>query len=174
MKTIYFDKEISSKTIKALMKELNELKVINNEKIYLYFTSAGGYVDASEVFIDFINNLYPYKDNLIMVAGGFLMSAGLTIFLNTKTKKRFMDYDTLIIFHIATSEIDFRDNQKEESINSVNLKSLEDMKKKYLEWSKNCGLNTKEFKKLKDGEDLIFRASRLKTICTKLGLEIVN
>lgn len=172
MKTIYFDDEIHYESVTLLIKKFEELKLVDDEKIYLYFSSNGGIIDDGKVLIDYINNSW-FRNNLIMVASGVLFSEGLNVFLETKTKKRIFD-NIMILFHIPTSFIDYREEQNSESTTQVQKKQLEKMKKEFLVFCKQCGLSKNEIEKLNKGEDLCYTESKLKDICKKLNLEVLE
>lgn len=129
-----------------------------HEKIIIYLNTTGGSCNTSEVMCDIINN-NPERFELIAMNG--ILSAGFTLFFGAKCSRRIM-MNTAGMIHQGNQEFTLNDNLKPTYAIDVAWKKR--MKKEHLqgiEFVKSIGLNKKELKKYKRGDDVYFQYERL-------------
>lgn len=153
----YFDDEISTETVNALISVLHV-----HEEVHLYFTTTGGDVDAMGVLIAYLNLR---KDNISVFLTDRIISAGTDLLVLCKCEVVLTDYLDLITFHSAGRLVhSHRKEQWDVNIIKEQDSLINEVKyKKYLK----LGLTEKEISRIKKGKDVILYRkdfSRLKLL----------
>lgn len=179
MRTIIFNDEISKKTVKHLISEIEgkdglvKQQNVDNEKktehkkiqIKIYFTTAGGSISEAKILIDYINKL-PKNYEIELIASAEISSSGFDIFFRTKCKKRIIK-DTVSVLHLAQTW--FRSNEmlNKRSADVFIHKELKKANERDLKFYLAIGIKPEEIKRMKTGKDIYLNYKRLKKILTK-------
>lgn len=141
----YFDSEITKESVQSLIDHLHGCPQID-----LYFSTHGGEMTAMKVLIKFLNNhpdINVYLTDLIASAGTFL--------LTDYTGNLFLDEGLeLILFHLGDRPVEgqFR---KTTFNTQILFEQLQEENNKYVNKFKELGLNSKEIKRILEGDDVI-------------------
>lgn len=95
-RTIIISGEINEQIAKDVCNQLLLLESINDEPINLIISSNGGHVDSGYLIFDLINFIQP-KVNII--GSGWVVSAGVLIFLSGEKKNRYCLPNTRFMIH---------------------------------------------------------------------------
>lgn len=167
MKLIFND-SLTSETVFNLISRIEQFsEEDNNNEIMIYFTSSGGYLEASDVLIDYINNRCKYRSKIKLIGSGNIESAGCEVMMFCKCKKDLLPSASAMIHlpYISCKEKEVKrwifnseyhknlfkviDHENEEKLakicafNYLNKKQVESLKK-----GKDIYLNNTEFKEL--------------------------
>lgn len=150
--------QIKGKLDFDLLDRFTECVNQEHEKITIYLNCTGGSANVYEIMNDIINK---NPDRFELIAMNGILSAAFMLFFKATCSKRIM-MNTIGMIHQGNQEFTLNDNLKPTYTIDVAWKKR--MKKEHLqgiEFVKSIGLNKKELKKYKRGDDVYFQYERL-------------
>ena len=141
-----------------LLTKVTEVVNSDSEKITIYLQSGGGYVCVCQVLLNIING---NKDRFKLIGFESLCSAGFEFFVKAECEKELLPY-TLGMIHQHQRKVTLNNNLK--PTYSDGEASMERVKK-YTKpedeiFIKQLGLNPKELREYKKGNDVYFQYDR--------------
>ena len=156
MKYIYFNEELTAKSIVELINKITENSVI-------YFESIGGEVPAANVFIHFTQTT---TLDITLVATWKIESCAMDMFLFSKTKKVVLDC-VFGLIHTVSSTIETRDINKKDELSMFYITNAEKINSEKWNRYTEMGLNKDLYNKYYLGDDLIISVDTLKEMAEK-------
>jgi len=151
--------EVNYDMFNILIKAYNSRK--EDERIYIYFSSTGGFVDVAEAIIDFINK---DPDVFDIIFYGEVFSSGMYILLKTTCHKSILN-DTRGMFHYSFQEMNISEGGKPSSDYDIfTLKEMKASKLGKINYLKTTPLSEREIACIKRGKDVYFSYQRLSEI----------
>lgn len=95
-RTVIISGEINDEMAKEVCNKLLLLESLNNEPINLFISSQGGHVDSGFYIHDTINFIKPEVN---IIGSGWVVSAGVLIYLSGKKKRRYSLPNTRFMIH---------------------------------------------------------------------------
>ena len=95
-RTIIITGEINDKVAKEVCNQLLLLEAMGNEPITLFISSQGGHVDSGYYIHDMINFVKPEVN---IIGSGWVVSAGVIIYLASKKENRYSLPNTRFMIH---------------------------------------------------------------------------
>lgn len=160
MHALYINGSIDSDTVSTFFTEFNKFPV--DEQLLIYITSDGGYSAVGDTITNLINK---NANRITLIASGFIESAAFNIFFFSKCKREIL-LDTVGMVHYARCSIEITQNGK--PYTDGGKMDLHELKRSapstFERLKREIGLNTKELKLIKEGEDCYFSYPRLKQL----------
>jgi len=168
---ILFYSAIDIESIEGLMRNLKEYQdksACNPTKIKIYMSTPGGDISLSEAVADYINNIFAEGMNIEIVCVGQISSAGLVMLLELDCPVRLLS-PSFAIFHLATRDLDYRDQLSLFSSTNYKKDMLEYYNNKMLNKLKDLGVNKDRLERVERGEDILFNIEELKQLLKNKG-----
>lgn len=162
-KTIIFDGvlDIGNEQFLELFEVFDALEETKYQITFL-FSSIGGTTTGEYWFVHYFNSLRNLN-NITIIPGHFVGSAGLIFFLKAKCKKKYV-IPTIGMAHLLNFDVSSRDNKDVYSYDYLQNKQVEADNKKELVWYEKIGITKQELEKIKRGRNFNFDLKRLKQL----------
>lgn len=162
---ITFDSEINAESIGAVMDNCQKyIKIDENSKILIYFSSGGGSIAHADLFVDHLNQI---KDNVILHAFGRISSSAFYIFFKFQGEKYIKEH-TYATVHRGSKEINSIEMFDKESFDYFMLhKIIPKMDKAMINLFNDLGFTREELERIHDGRDLYLDTKKLKILLAK-------
>lgn len=155
------------------------IAILNDESCkyhIIFFSSNGGGTNSAEVIVNIINN-YNLNNRCLLVAGGRLFSAALSIvFSIDHGNVRYIPENLIGMAHLSCVEIE-HDGKNNNPKNKMGLAQLDEMKYhfgKTIEFYKKIGLKAIEVNEVKRGGDVYLQAERMIELFAKNKIKLFN
>lgn len=155
MKTLFFKGEINEENISNLILGIEEL---NDNDLKIYFTSTGGYENAANIFVDYINSRPEL--NIHFVFHFELHSSAFDMVFRLKECKKTILDGVYSIIHTYGMEFHTREGKKDKEFLS---KSLDISNQRVFKQYRNF-LTEKEQEKFLNQEDIYLNDERIRLI----------
>lgn len=144
---------------KDFQSKIAEILNTGEDKIIIYFSSEGGYVNIADTIIDMINL---NKDRVTLVAYDCLISSAFRLFMEVQCTKRIMPEIYAMYHH---SKVNLEINLNGKGYSDISRFLLETQMPIELEIEmervKKWGFNKEEIEKFKNGEDVFMTFDRV-------------
>ena len=165
---ININEDIGKETVDKLANSINQLK--SAEKLFIYFASGGGDIEAIEPFIHIINNNI---DIIEIVAYGEIKSSEFEIFFKCMCHRILLN-NTLGMYHHSKVTVNINENgtpsTKFDHANKVWTKNLRDQT---ISFCKGIEMTDKEILEIKQGKDVYFQPKRMQELL-KVSQQNIN
>lgn len=148
-KSVHFDDEITSPTIKKLLAELEEAvkDLPSGEKIDFYFSSVGGECSNADVLTHWLNL---HTDKIVLYGVGCICSSGVDVLLDYKGEKHLIGETVSLMVHLTSLTIHYNGNAN----NKVLMASIDRINKIFLKKLVAIGMTQKDIARVRRGEDV--------------------
>lgn len=165
-KTIIFDKEINSDSIRELIKDIED----NIEKvIIIYFTTSGGNNVDTEILIEMLNGC---SADITLVAVWGINSNGFKIFFRVTNIKRVLMPRAHAIVHLSSRSIETMDLLPDaDKVDKFLIDGLKQENERLMKFYVDVGLNYDELLKVEEGGEVVLGYDRLKELLENQGEE---
>lgn len=157
MNYILFNKEINYENISNL---INEILSNDSDQVFIYMHSDGGELDAALAFIDFTNRC---SKKITLISNWALNSAGLIIFLRSKTKKVVMNSCHGMI-HLANRDINTNTLKNPDEDDLWYQMDLDNSNKDYYDFLHKIKISSEKLKLYNDGKDVFLNTEEIRTL----------
>lgn len=158
--TIIFENDITEESITHLINQIESSQMLDDNEINIYFSSEGGCLSYTNLFIDYINNS---KKIITLIAFGEVTSGGFSIFYHSECNKVILQeafaglHTRQVKLNVTQSVFDrtfdsFMDKVQKKRIKEVDLPFFKEL------------LTAKEYKVVANGNDLYIDSTRLREL----------
>lgn len=148
-KSVHFDDEITSPTIKKLLAELEEAvkDLPSGEKIDFYFSSVGGECSNADVLTHWLNL---HTDKIVLHGVGRICSCAVDVLLDYKGEKKLISNTVMLVVHLTTLTINYNGTASDKTL----IASTDLVNKALLKKLEAIGMTQKDIARVRRGEDV--------------------